>query len=151
THVEVRNVAVGEKAGKLIFAFPSKDPGRGTADELIREQIMKEPGSRSITIDAKAIDSLILSNDLPKPDFAKIDVEGMELNVLQGMHQTLQKHRPKLFIEIHGATMQAKVANIRQVASYLLRLDYKIYHVETDHEITRTNMEEACEGHLYCI
>src|SRR5215831_524624 len=30
THVEVRNVAVGEKAGKMIFAFPSKDPGRGT-------------------------------------------------------------------------------------------------------------------------
>jgi FkbM family methyltransferase len=149
-HVDVRNIAVGDKAGKLIFAFPAKDPGRGTADELIREQILKEPGSRSTSVDVEALDSLIPAAGLPKPDFAKIDVEGLELNVLQGMRRTLEDHRPRLFIEIHGADMKAKIANIRQVVSYLLDLNYKIHHVETEQQITRENMDDACEGHLYC-
>lgn len=33
-------------------------------------------------------------------DFIKIDVEGMELQVLAGLRQTIARHRPKLFIEV---------------------------------------------------
>ncbi|MGH9970111.1 MAG: FkbM family methyltransferase [Pyrinomonadaceae bacterium] len=149
-HVEVFNVALGEKSGKLTFAFPAKDPGRGTADELIKDQILKEPGSRTTEVDVDALDSLIPSAGLPKPDFAKIDVEGLEMKVLRGMRNTLKEHRPQLFIEIHGADMDAKQKNIRQVATFLLDLNYKIHHVESDQEITHSNMDKACEGHIYC-
>lgn len=149
-HVEVFNVALGEKPGKLTFAFPAKDPGRGSADELIREQILKEPGSRTTEVDVDALDSLISSAGLSKPDFAKIDVEGLELKVLRGMPSTLQDHRPQLFIEIHGADLDAKQKNIREVATFLLDLNYKIHHVESNQEITHSNMDEAREGHIYC-
>ncbi|MGH9879870.1 MAG: FkbM family methyltransferase [Pyrinomonadaceae bacterium] len=149
-NVEVRNIAVGEQQGKLIFAFPAKDPGRGTADELIREQILREPGSKSTEVDVDAIDRLIPSAGLPQPDFAKIDVEGLELNVLRGMKQTLKEQRPQLFIEIHGADIKAKIDNIRQVGAFLLDLGYKIHHVESAQEITVANIDEAREGHIYC-
>ncbi len=148
--VEVRNVALGEKRGTLTFAFPEKDPGRGTADELIREQILKEPGSRTTEVEVDALDNLIPSAGLPKPDFAKIDVEGLELNVLRGMCNTLTAHRPELFIEIHGADTKAKTENIRQVGSFLLDLGYKIHHVESEQEITLANVDDAREGHIYC-
>lgn len=149
-HVDVRNVAIGDTPGKLTFAFPAKDPGRGTADELIREQILKEPGARAVEVDVEALDSLIDTAGLPAPTFAKIDVEGFELQVLRGMSNTLKKQRPRLFIEIHGADMKAKIDNIRQVGAYLLNHGYKIQHVESQQDITLSNVDEAREGHIYC-
>lgn len=150
SHVEVRNIALGETRGKLTFAFPAKDPGRGTADALIREQILQEPGSTATEVDVDALDSLIPAARLPRPDFAKIDVEGLELNVLRGMRNTLKEHRPELFIEIHGADMEAKSENIRQVGAFLFDVGYKIHHVESEQEITPTNIDVAREGHIYC-
>ncbi|MEX0348672.1 MAG: FkbM family methyltransferase [Paracoccaceae bacterium] len=34
------------------------------------------------------------------PDLIKIDVEGMELQVLQGLRQTIERAKPKIFIEV---------------------------------------------------
>ncbi len=149
-HVNVRNVALGDKAGKLTFAFLPNDPGTGTADPLIIEQIRKMPGATVTEVNVDALDNLISTASLPKPDFAKIDVEGLELNVLRGMRATLEQARPQLFIEIHGADLEAKTKNIREVVSFLLELDYQIYHVESEQQISRTNMEFAREGHIYC-
>ena len=43
---------------------------------------------------------------LPAPDFIKIDVEGFEYHVLQGMKQMLVEHEPYLWIEVDVATAQ---------------------------------------------
>jgi FkbM family methyltransferase len=149
-HVSVRNIAIGDAPGTLTFAFLPNDPGTGTADKLIIEQIKKKPGSRVTDVKVESLDNLIAKANLPKPDFAKIDVEGLELNVLRGMKQTLEQHRPELFIEIHGANMEAKTENIRSVASFLLELKYNIYHVESEQKIIHGNMDQAREGHIYC-
>jgi FkbM family methyltransferase len=149
THVEVRNLALGESQGELTFAFPARDPGRGTADPLIRDQILREAGAKSITISVGTVDSLI-ADGLPIPDFCKIDVEGLELNVLRGMKQALTHHRPDLFIEIHGADMAAKTANIRQVGAFILDHGYQIFHVESEQNLTAATIERAREGHIYC-
>jgi hypothetical protein len=37
------------------------------------------------------LDNQILIHDLPKPDFVKIDVQGLELDVLMGMTKTIEK------------------------------------------------------------
>lgn len=47
------------------------------------------------TVDVVTIDSL----DLERLDFLKIDVEGMELQVLRGGHETIAKFRPWCWIE----------------------------------------------------
>jgi FkbM family methyltransferase len=149
-HVDVRNVGLGERKGKLTFAFPGSDPGRGTADEKIKAQILREKGARAIDVDINTLDDEIVEAKLPPPAFAKIDVEGLEMSVLLGMKQTLLTHRPQLFIEIHGADVESKTRNIRQVVSYLLDCRYDIQHVETGAQITNDNAPDAKEGHLYC-
>lgn len=150
SHVEVRNVALGDVRGKLTFAYLPNDPGTGTADALIREQILKLPGAQQTDVAVETLDHLVSNQQLPKPDFAKIDVEGLELNVLRGMKHVLQEHRPQLFIEIHGADMKAKSENIARVANFLLDLDYKIHHVESNQPLSRETVDVAREGHIYC-
>ena len=46
-------------------------------------------------VEAITIDSL----DLPGCDFLKIDVEGMELQVLQGAEETIRKYQPVIYTE----------------------------------------------------
>lgn len=42
-----------------------------------------------------------------KPDFIKIDVEGMELRVLDGLAKTISNHRPTLFVEVDNQHEEA--------------------------------------------
>jgi FkbM family methyltransferase len=46
-----------------------------------------------------------------EPDVVKIDVEGHELRVLQGLRQTLRRNRPLLFLEVHPWHMAADAGN----------------------------------------
>lgn len=64
------------------------------------------------------------------PDFVKIDVEGFEYNVLEGMRNTILLHRPTMFIEIHGVTNAMKKENVQKIAGYLHNLDYELFSVE---------------------
>lgn len=55
-------------------------------------------GNGSATV---SVDELVHALRL-KPRFVKIDVEGAELFVLQGMQQTLAEHRPVVLLELHN-------------------------------------------------
>ena len=57
----------------------------------------------------------------PACHFAKIDVEGMELEVLKGMGETIGRHRPKLYVENDRPQKSAALI------SHLLNLDYRLY------------------------
>lgn len=58
------------------------------------------PDAVARTVIARTIDSLV--EELPPPDFLKIDVEGHELKVLTGAWQTLTDYQPALLIEFHA-------------------------------------------------
>jgi FkbM family methyltransferase len=45
---------------------------------------------------------------LPRIDFVKIDVEGMELKVLNGMRQTIASYKPQMLIEMQDPTMSTQ-------------------------------------------
>lgn len=56
---------------------------------------------RVIDVEMVAIDTLVASGRVPPPTVVKIDVEGAELAVLQGMWETLARHRPAIICELH--------------------------------------------------
>ena len=149
-NVDVRHLGLGAERGKLTFVFPEGEPARGSADARIQAQLLQEKNPQTIEIEVNSLDSEVAAAALPPPDLVKIDVEGLEMDVLLGMKETLRLRRPKLFIEVHGADTESKDDNARRVVSFLLDAGYSVYHVESQQQITRANIETARQGHIYC-
>jgi Methyltransferase FkbM domain len=53
-----------------------------------------------------ALDDLVLSGQAHVPDFVKIDVEGAEGKVLDGLTRTMTDHKPHLIVETHSTALE---------------------------------------------
>jgi FkbM family methyltransferase len=61
-----------------------------------------------IRVPSTTLDSCIYGERrLRPPDILKIDVEGAELEVLEGSHRALAEFHPAIFLEIHGTQLHA--------------------------------------------
>lgn len=149
-NVRVHQLALGAARGSGTLVFPSDETARGSLENDIQEQIRTEPHARSVTVEIDSLDHQV-ELGLQPPSFVKIDVEGLERAVLEGMSATLANYRPRLYIEIHGADMARKRDNASQVIEYLWARGYRIYHVENRLDIERSDdIARAIEGHIYC-
>jgi FkbM family methyltransferase len=149
-NVQVQKVGLGRQADKGTLVYSSQSMGVGSLQEDIKAHLLAEKGATAIQVDIDTLDHQISSYHLPEPDFIKIDVEGLELDVLLGMINTITRCKPRLFIEIHGADVPKKIENARNLVSYLSQYGYSILHVESGEQIVPANAQIAKEGHLYC-
>jgi FkbM family methyltransferase len=79
---------------------------------------------------------------LPRIDFVKIDVEGMELKVLNGMRQTIASYKPQMLIEMQDENIYTKIYD------FLNGFGYNIYWlpVRTYTEFNHKNNKEDVFG-----
>jgi FkbM family methyltransferase len=108
TNVDSRNVAVGKEAGEVIV--PSIDyrrEGNFGALELGQYQV----GER---VPLVALDSI----DLPQCALIKIDVQGMEQDVLEGATATIARFRPLLYIENDRPDRYASLVHVVESLGY---------------------------------
>jgi FkbM family methyltransferase len=67
------------------------------------EDYGEHPGTQEvIDVELVAIDDLVARASVKPPTVVKIDVEGAEIAVLEGMRRTLAEHRPAVICELHG-------------------------------------------------
>lgn len=150
TNVRVRNLAVGDREGSITLLSDPLMPGGTSGDPAVAGQINRTPTATSVDVRVVTIDADRAAAALPPPDLVKIDIEGMELPALKGMVQTLARHRPDLYMEMHGATMAHKDANVQAIVGFLEAHGYsRMIHVESGVPITHANATRAREGHLF--
>lgn len=65
---------------------------------LIEDKIIEKSGNK-YTIPLISLDFFMESYRIEKIDFIKIDVEGMDIDVLLGAKKTIETHNPTIFIE----------------------------------------------------
>lgn len=144
-------IAIGKESGRRVLAFRMSGTGTASLQEGLKANISREGESQTINVDVDSLDHLISVQKLPQPDFMKVDVEGLEMEVLSGMEDTLKQCKPELLIEIHGAGRESKLKNAGKIVDFLIDQRYSLRHVESNLEITANNFEIAREGHLYCF
>ncbi|PYX38280.1 MAG: hypothetical protein DMG81_12265 [Acidobacteria bacterium] len=66
-----------------------------------------DPSAIELHVDTVLIDELVETGELGPPSFVKIDVEGSEGLVVQGMHRTIAAAKPVVFIECSDGGREA--------------------------------------------
>ena len=90
---------LGAKEGLgIIFAGPAENRGSSTSDPLLVARYAKEYGQtfQELQIPMRRLDDILREKDRPTIDFLKIDVEGAEEEVLQGIN--LQEFKPRVLV-----------------------------------------------------
>lgn len=95
------------QAGKLNYSQPQ---------DFGLYSLVDQGHASSEKIEVVTVDSLKLS----KLDFFKIDVEGMEVDVLKGAKETIEDHQPWCWVEYWKV-------NIDDIKAQFSNLDYKFY------------------------
>lgn len=95
-NVDIREVALSNENGTISFAQPNRNVGSGTGS------IVHGGEDGSMEVDQVIGDDLVARGDLPRPTVVKIDVEGAEALVIEGLDETLRDDACRLlFCEIH--------------------------------------------------
>lgn len=113
--VTVHEVAVGARGGRAQLMAVQE----GSWSHLAQRG--RHPDTvQVLEVDLVSIDELVAGGMSP-PDFVKIDVEGAEIDVLEGMRQTVAAHEPVIVCELHGSNAEflAHIETIGYVAHNL--------------------------------
>jgi FkbM family methyltransferase len=87
----------------------------------------------AITIDLVSIDNLVFQQHWVPPAVVKIDVEGAEIDVLQGMRRTLHEFKPILIYEIDDGKKEPFRRKQEICNDFLRGLGYQITPLENSY------------------
>lgn len=111
------NMAVSDQFGIIDFSADN------SSVSYTYKQSSEYYGNRAINIKVAIIslDTLTGKFGFSKPDVLKIDVEGAELDVLNGATETIKKYRPRILLSTH----EAHVKGIEQgCLSFMKEMNY---------------------------
>jgi FkbM family methyltransferase len=121
----------------------------GSGTTLENDFLEVDFGVRKISV--KTLDEMIVENNIPNPDFIKIDVEGHEYKVLQGAQKMLKQETPILFVELAKTFNHIHFTNktFEKTFLFLSELGYSPYIVNNNH-IKKFDPSTDIDGvHMY--
>jgi FkbM family methyltransferase len=130
TNVSLQKLALGRSRGSFVLEKPFE------ASRINLDKASADVGD--IKVELHRLDDLMASEQLPAPDFIKIDVEGAELEVLVGMEAMVARCRPTFLIELHPDFLPQFGATVDDVLHWLEKRNYLLTAVDAG-EISRTS------------
>jgi FkbM family methyltransferase len=123
------NVTIVQKAvsdttgrGELVIVEYSGGAALSTATPVA-------DGAR-VAVDLITIDEFVSEPAVLPPTTVKIDVEGVELEVLRGMADTIREHRPTIVCEIDDETQSAFDEKYRACLDFVRAVGYEVTSLE---------------------
>ncbi|MDB5109932.1 MAG: hypothetical protein JWR67_1046 [Mucilaginibacter sp.] len=108
-------------------------------------------GHETQKVTVKVADEIPELQLLDKITLIKIDVEGFEYHVLQGLKQTLQKHTPIIIFEYDSNYWTRSGQSISECFKFLRSLNYLVYQINhVGCELIKSH-EFVQSGNLFCI
>jgi FkbM family methyltransferase len=123
---QIINRAVADRAKPIAYARDSTDPGLA-----IRAPAEQQDEATEAVSEAISLDDFFLPRGVV-PDVIKIDVQGAELQALQGAERLLREHHPVLFLEVHPRIIGQFGGTVGEVHDLLARHGYRLSRI-ADH------------------
>jgi len=133
--IDFELVAVGREDGIAKFnVMPDSSMGKLNSSGFQAEVAR----AGELTVQLRTIDSLVAEGKYPPPQVVKIDVEGVEADVLRGAWKTLEANRPLLFIEAHSESLRL------ECTAMLTSLGYKVRVLEKNLDLALNPSAQVC-------
>jgi FkbM family methyltransferase len=123
-NVYAYNIALGNENKRIKITEPNYFHNADFGTFSLVEDVIPEKSSDELTIQVNTLDWFVDYYNVEKVDFLKIDVEGMDLDVLLGALNTIEKFTPVIFIE-HNNYRRTVIEEIKEL------LDKFNYQYET--------------------
>jgi FkbM family methyltransferase len=120
--VKVERLAVSDAAGVLRF-YPGDRSHSGVGSLRPRES-----EGDAVLVESVRLDDL-LSPDLPV-HLIKVDVEGAEMRVVNGMKRTIRRYSPHVIVEVSDQFLRESNSSGRELCESLLATGYQMYIIE---------------------
>ena len=139
SNVDVEDVALSNVEGTAMMKVPNvTNTGMASLVHEVKDRRWVQSGWEDfpeIEVKTRTLDSY----EFDQLDFMKIDVEWFELRVLQGAEQTIRKHKPVMYIEMHDM----------QAFNFMMDIDcgYRIFEATGMNRLYKSNtvLEELKE------
>lgn len=125
-------IGLSSKPGKMRWYEDTKNPGNAhlvtSIDSISFEKIPTKFSESYVEVEVVTLDDLINSNAIEEIDLIKIDVEGMEWEVLSSGKRFIENNRPIIVAETHRvASDMMRYDCMTPLFNYLYSLDYESY------------------------
>ena len=124
---------VGLSSTTTQFRFRQGDDAIGATSRVLGEE---ESIKDEVLIDVTTGDEIVVQSRAELPDFIKIDTEGHEFEVLEGMATTIADKKVRhIFIEVHFSILEelGKSDVPRKIEEFLERLGFQICWTDPSH------------------
>jgi FkbM family methyltransferase len=102
--LQIEELAVGRSDGTVYFKVMAEQSMGKLSDSAFQ---MNALSSREILVHLVCLDTWVFKQKQPRPAVIKIDVEGAEVDVLDGAMRTLKECHPRILIEAHSEKLAA--------------------------------------------
>jgi len=127
--VRVFETALGAESGTARIPNPTGDPDAGANYAL---SVTEASGDETLHVSVSRGDAYVAEGDLSPPTVVKIDVEGAEADVLDGLSTVLADHPPRaVYVEVHESELPAFGASADDVRDRLRDAGYSLERLQS--------------------
>lgn len=138
TNIQLEKLAVGDTNGNIHLYYNEAESNLGMVSTKQVDKAIQEE------VQIVSIDNYLRINNIDAVDFIKIDVEGFEYAVLQGMENTLTQFHPPILIELLDAD-----ENAQKVEVFLVNLDYKKNYIDDNGNLFDTEKQGKRKNYIF--
>ena len=133
-NVKTFNLALSNKKGKEKFYIYKKDLGINSLLPDVNKY------KYYYSVDTDLLDNIIKEKSV---DFTKIDVEGAELMVLEGMNKIIKNNRNfKIILELSPKIIRKTGYNLDNFFTNLLSKDLNFYDIDSEGILVKTDLND---------